>query len=240
MPNCSATTAAMQTADSGYGVKYRRTSGWSLTISRPRWMCGLAPSVNANPFLIQPPSALHNLSPISAPRRLTSRARRVPLLIQMESATPPTVVTHRGDHVNPWGAVLVVECRCGAASVTRHGHLCDLGGNTLGTAPHGHDVPHRRIVGNRAQPGPSHRDRRRAGRRRGAASGVARLTGGGDRGAGGRALAIACDVTDRAAVHTAVRQAEARFGPTTTLIANAGGAAATTRRTSRRSTSSTS
>jgi NADP-dependent 3-hydroxy acid dehydrogenase YdfG len=42
--------------------------------------------------------------------------------------------------------------------------------------------------------------------------------------AGGRAMAIACDVTDRAAVHEAVRQAEARFGPTTRLVANAGGA----------------
>jgi short-subunit dehydrogenase len=46
-------------------------------------------------------------------------------------------------------------------------------------------------------------------------------------GAGGRALAIGCDVTDRAAVHAAVRQAEAHFGPTTTLIANAGGASPT-------------
>jgi short-subunit dehydrogenase len=41
--------------------------------------------------------------------------------------------------------------------------------------------------------------------------------------AGGRALALRCDVTERAAVHAAVRQAEAQFGPTTTLIANAGG-----------------
>jgi len=45
--------------------------------------------------------------------------------------------------------------------------------------------------------------------------------------AGGRALAIGCDVTDRGAVHAAVRRAEAHFGPTTTLIANAGGASAT-------------
>src|SRR5262245_15834962 len=42
--------------------------------------------------------------------------------------------------------------------------------------------------------------------------------------AGGRALAIACDVTDRAAVRDAVRQAEAHFGPTARLVANAGGA----------------
>jgi len=42
--------------------------------------------------------------------------------------------------------------------------------------------------------------------------------------AGGQALAIACDVTDRAAVRAAVEQAEARFGPTACLIANAGGA----------------
>jgi NADP-dependent 3-hydroxy acid dehydrogenase YdfG len=41
--------------------------------------------------------------------------------------------------------------------------------------------------------------------------------------AGGRALALACDVTDRAAVRDAVQRAERRFGPTTTLIANAGG-----------------
>jgi len=45
--------------------------------------------------------------------------------------------------------------------------------------------------------------------------------------AGGRALAITCDVTDREAVQATVRQAEAHFGPTTTLIANAGGAAPT-------------
>src|SRR5262249_31139498 len=42
--------------------------------------------------------------------------------------------------------------------------------------------------------------------------------------AGGRAMAIACDVTDRAAVRDAVRAAEARFGPTACLVANAGGA----------------
>jgi len=42
--------------------------------------------------------------------------------------------------------------------------------------------------------------------------------------AGGTAMAIACDVTDHAAVRDAVRQAEARFGPTTRLVANAGGA----------------
>jgi short-subunit dehydrogenase len=45
--------------------------------------------------------------------------------------------------------------------------------------------------------------------------------------AGGRAWAVRCDVTDREAVREAVRQAEERLGPTTTLIANAGGAAAT-------------
>lgn len=42
--------------------------------------------------------------------------------------------------------------------------------------------------------------------------------------AGGHALAIACDVTDRDAVRGAVQQAEGRFGPTTRLVANAGGA----------------
>lgn len=41
---------------------------------------------------------------------------------------------------------------------------------------------------------------------------------------GGRALAIACDVTDREAVREAVQRAEKHLGPTTTLIANAGGA----------------
>src|SRR5262250_2400343 len=41
--------------------------------------------------------------------------------------------------------------------------------------------------------------------------------------AGGRAMAIACDVTDGAAVHAAVHAAETRFGPTSRLVANAGG-----------------
>jgi short-subunit dehydrogenase len=45
--------------------------------------------------------------------------------------------------------------------------------------------------------------------------------------AGGEAMAIACDVTDRAGVGNAVRQAEARFGPTSRLVANAGGALTT-------------
>jgi NADP-dependent 3-hydroxy acid dehydrogenase YdfG len=45
--------------------------------------------------------------------------------------------------------------------------------------------------------------------------------------AGGRALALACDVTDPAAVREAVRRAEEAFGPTTCLVANAGGADAT-------------
>src|SRR5512145_1109797 len=45
--------------------------------------------------------------------------------------------------------------------------------------------------------------------------------------AGGQALAIQCDVTDRASVRNAVRQGEARFGPTSRLIANAGGASPT-------------
>jgi len=45
--------------------------------------------------------------------------------------------------------------------------------------------------------------------------------------AGGQAMAISCDVTDRAAVHAAVRQAEARFGPTARLVANAGGGSTT-------------
>jgi short-subunit dehydrogenase len=40
---------------------------------------------------------------------------------------------------------------------------------------------------------------------------------------GGRALAIACDVTDRAAVLAAVRTAESRLGPIDRLVANAGG-----------------
>lgn len=42
--------------------------------------------------------------------------------------------------------------------------------------------------------------------------------------AGGKALAIRCDVTDRAAVRDAVREAEYKLGAITTLIANAGGA----------------
>jgi len=41
--------------------------------------------------------------------------------------------------------------------------------------------------------------------------------------AGGRALAVECDVTDRAAVHAAVRDVEATLGPIERLIANAGG-----------------
>lgn len=41
--------------------------------------------------------------------------------------------------------------------------------------------------------------------------------------AGGQAMAIACDVTNRAAVRDAVQRAEARFGPTSRLVANAGG-----------------
>jgi len=41
--------------------------------------------------------------------------------------------------------------------------------------------------------------------------------------AGGRALAIPCDVTDRLAVQAAVRRAEAELGPASRLIANAGG-----------------
>jgi NADP-dependent 3-hydroxy acid dehydrogenase YdfG len=45
--------------------------------------------------------------------------------------------------------------------------------------------------------------------------------------AGGQAMAIACDVTDRAAVRDAVRAAEARWGPTSRLVANAGGAQTT-------------
>ncbi len=40
---------------------------------------------------------------------------------------------------------------------------------------------------------------------------------------GGRALAIACDVTDRDAVREAVERAERELGPTTLLVANAGG-----------------
>ena len=42
--------------------------------------------------------------------------------------------------------------------------------------------------------------------------------------AGGQAMAIACDVTDRAALRDAVRTAEARWGATSRLVANAGGA----------------
>ena len=43
---------------------------------------------------------------------------------------------------------------------------------------------------------------------------------------GGRALAISCDVTDRAAVCAAVARAEAELGPIALLVANAGGAEA--------------
>lgn len=43
--------------------------------------------------------------------------------------------------------------------------------------------------------------------------------------AGGRAMAIVCDVTDAASVQRAVRLAEESFGPTRRLIANAGGTA---------------
>ncbi len=43
--------------------------------------------------------------------------------------------------------------------------------------------------------------------------------------AGGRALPLCCDVTDRAAVADAVRRAEAWGGPTARLVANAGGTA---------------
>jgi len=45
--------------------------------------------------------------------------------------------------------------------------------------------------------------------------------------AGGRAVAIPCDVTDRAAVGEAIRRAETALGPTSRLVANAGGAAPT-------------
>src|SRR5262249_28100361 len=41
--------------------------------------------------------------------------------------------------------------------------------------------------------------------------------------AGGRALAISCDITDRESVFAAVRQAEANVGSIDRLIANAGG-----------------
>jgi NAD(P)-dependent dehydrogenase (short-subunit alcohol dehydrogenase family) len=45
--------------------------------------------------------------------------------------------------------------------------------------------------------------------------------------AGGEALALPCDVTDRAQVAAAVQAAEARFGPIERLIANAGGGRST-------------
>jgi 2-hydroxycyclohexanecarboxyl-CoA dehydrogenase len=45
--------------------------------------------------------------------------------------------------------------------------------------------------------------------------------------AGGRALALPCDVTDRAQVAAAVQAAEAQFGPIERLIANAGGGRST-------------
>ncbi|MEE9607566.1 MAG: SDR family NAD(P)-dependent oxidoreductase [Myxococcota bacterium] len=45
--------------------------------------------------------------------------------------------------------------------------------------------------------------------------------------AGGHALALACDVTDRAGVLEAVRAAESRLGPIDCLVANAGGGEAT-------------
>jgi short-subunit dehydrogenase len=41
--------------------------------------------------------------------------------------------------------------------------------------------------------------------------------------AGGRALAVRCDVTDRAAVREAVARCERELGPTVRLVANAGG-----------------
>src|SRR5690606_26013430 len=44
---------------------------------------------------------------------------------------------------------------------------------------------------------------------------------------GGRALALPCDVTDRAQVAAAVQEAEARLGPIERLIANAGGGSKT-------------
>jgi short-subunit dehydrogenase len=45
--------------------------------------------------------------------------------------------------------------------------------------------------------------------------------------AGGQAVALPCDVTDRVQVADAVRAAEARFGPIERLIANAGGGKST-------------
>jgi short-subunit dehydrogenase len=45
--------------------------------------------------------------------------------------------------------------------------------------------------------------------------------------AGGQALALPCDVTDRAQVADAVQATEARFGPIERLIANAGGGKST-------------
>ena len=42
------------------------------------------------------------------------------------------------------------------------------------------------------------------------------------RAAGGEALTVACDVTDRNSVMQAVRQCEATLGPVTRLVANAG------------------
>lgn len=41
--------------------------------------------------------------------------------------------------------------------------------------------------------------------------------------AGGRALAVPCDVTDRAAVHAALARVETELGPVERLVANAGG-----------------
>ncbi len=45
--------------------------------------------------------------------------------------------------------------------------------------------------------------------------------------AGGRAMALTCDVTDLAQVHSAVQKAETGLGPVTRLVANAGGGEAT-------------
>ncbi len=47
------------------------------------------------------------------------------------------------------------------------------------------------------------------------------------RAAGGRALALPCDVTDRRAVGVAIEAAEAALGPVARLVANAGGGRAT-------------